>query len=116
MKMVSPDAQELDLPMHREAVEEELRLRDALKRIRLEDVAKSPILSSWGWVSKVAIGICIFMPYLSERYQWYVNGFVIIYLIAGERLVHARIDAILELAELDKRRPKPLTNTKNSIS
>lgn len=104
MNSIPPDAQGSDLPMHREVQEEEQRLREALKRIRLEDAARSPITSKWGWLTTVLLVICLGVPYFDSQYQWLITSFVIIALIVGDRRVHARIDAIQDLAELDKKK------------
>jgi hypothetical protein len=102
MNSMAPDAQASDLPMHREVLEEERRLREALKRIRLEDAAKSPITSKRGWSTTVLLVICLGVPYFDNQYQWFIASFVIVTLMVNDRRVHSRIDAIQELAELDK--------------
>lgn len=91
--------------MHREVLEEEARLRDALERIRLEEAAKSPVTSRWGWVFKAMLLIALLVANTRSEYQYIINTIVILYLIkGGDTRVHSRIDAILKLAELDKKK------------
>ena len=82
-------------------VAEELALRSALKRVSLEEAAKSPSISRYQWISYAVTGaVLIYFHDHLANYIWYIVIFLLIEIRTGSAAVHSRIDAILELERL----------------
>ncbi|MBK1816671.1 hypothetical protein JIN84_13680 [Luteolibacter yonseiensis] len=91
--------------MHREVLAEERRLQEALDRVRLEEAAKRPHLSKWQWLWKILIFALLYAANANSEYQYLLNIIVVVCLMdGGNSRVHSRIDALIELAKLDKGR------------
>ena len=105
MKDQSPDAQGSDLPGYREELAAEIAVEKLLIRTRLEDAARGPLKSVWTLVFRYFIAVAIISAGLIPEYQHVFTVFVGVLLLSGngESQIHSRIDAILELAELDKK-------------
>jgi hypothetical protein len=82
-------------------IAEELALRSALKRVALEDAAKSPTISKYQWIYYVFIGglLMYFNDYLSDHI-WYIILVLVIEIRIISSAVHTRIDAIQALERL----------------
>ncbi len=100
-----PEDQESDIPGYREELAAGIVVEKMLIRTRLEDAAKGPTRPAWLWIIRFVGGIILIALGHFPEHQWIVIMFLVIYLLSGngETQVHARIDAILKLAELDKK-------------
>lgn len=82
-------------------VAEELALRAALKRTKLEQAAANLGLSLNRWTIYIIVGgvLFYFRDDLAD-YLWAIIAFLLLEIQASTSSVHSRIDAILELDEL----------------
>ena len=87
--------------MQEAEVAEELALNSALKRVRLEEAARSPSISKYRWTFYVVIGVVLlyFHDDLAD-YLWYIVLYLLIEIRTNSASVHSRIDAIVELERL----------------
>lgn len=99
--------------MQEAEVAEELTLRIALKRVALEEAAKSPTVLKYQWIYYVFIGglLLYFHDHLVD-YIWHIVLLLVIEIRTSSSAVHARIDAILELERrrLDAQRKEEMKN------
>lgn len=88
-------------------VAEELALQAALKKIRLEEAAKSPD-TSWGFGIFLAVGGAAGMIFLREQlvdHLWILIVAIFINIRSHFLAVHRRIDAIQELENYKQSNP-----------
>lgn len=87
--------------MQEAEVAEELALRNALKRVQLEEDAKSPSTSRYQWISHVIFGagLLYFHDQLADNI-WSIVLYLVIEIRTSSVAVHRRINAILELERL----------------
>lgn len=103
MKETTTNESESSAFLEAEAAEE-LSLRIALKRTRLEKAAESPSRSRFGWLSYVLVGgALLFFQKQIEHQVWLVAVALLIEIKSSSAAVHSRIDAILELEGLGTR-------------
>lgn len=82
-------------------IAEELALREALKRTRLEEAARNPGLSLSKWVIYIIVGIFLLNLGADLIYNVLILFIFVIFHIEGNsRAIHSRIDALLELDRL----------------
>ena len=100
-----PEDQESDIPGYREELAEGIVVEKMLVRTRLEDAAKGPERSKLSWIVRGAVVIAMIQMGMRNEYQPLITSLVAIYILlgGGDSQIHSRIDAILKLAELDKR-------------
>ena len=104
-----PDDQKSDLPGYREELAAGIVVEKMLTRARLEAAAKGPDKPAWLWLIRLVAAMILIVLGQHPEHQWGVIMFLVIYLLSGngEAQIHARIDAILELAELKKKAAQP---------
>jgi hypothetical protein len=105
--------------MQEAEVAEELAHRIALKRVALEEAARSPTVSKYQWIYYVFIGglLLYFHDHLAD-YIWYIVLLLAMEIRTSSSAVHARIDAILELERqrLDAQREEQMKNAEQDAS
>ena len=98
-------------------VTEELALREALKRTRLEEAAKNPELSPSLWIIYIPVGGLLFY-FRGDLVDilWILILFSLFHIESSSRGVHSRIDALLELDRLNKEITQVNENKKQNKS
>lgn len=82
-------------------IAEELALRKALKRTRLEEAARNPGLSLSKWVIYIIVALFLLNFGADLIYNVLILFlFVILHIEGNSRAIHSRIDALLELDRL----------------
>ena len=100
-----PDDQESDIPGYREELAAGIAIEKMLTRSRLEAAAKGPVRPDWLWAVRYILALGLIVLGGRAEYQGVVISFLVISLLSGngETQFNTRIDAILKLAELDKK-------------
>jgi F0F1-type ATP synthase assembly protein I len=83
-------------------VTEELALREALKRTRLEQAAANPGLAPSRWIIYIMVGgVLLYFRDDLTSHLWMPIALLLLHIHAAVSSVHSRIDAILELDQLN---------------
>jgi hypothetical protein len=106
-----PDAEGSDLLGYREELVAEIAVEKMLKRTRLEEAAKCPSGSVWIKVLRGSIAVAMIVSGLRPEFQYIFTTLVAVDLLSEKGAqIHSRIDAIVELAELDKKEAQAATD------